>query len=136
MRFPVLFASVLRERTLCAWLLLAGTVLVAANRLGIALWACPFYKMTGLPCPGCGVTRGMGALAQGRWHEAVAFNLFTPVIALGVATMLVVTLLPATMRVTAIHALSRIEARTGLPLLTLIALVLWGFWRMWHGPWL
>ena len=133
MRFPILFANVLRERTLCAWLLVTGTVLVVANRLGLTLWACPFNKVTGLPCPGCGVTRGMGALARGRWHEAIEFNLFTPMIALSVATMLIVTLLPDSRRFATIQVLSKLEQRTGLPLLTLIAMILWGFWRIWKA---
>lgn len=40
---------------------------------------CPFRRMTGLPCPGCGLTRSWVALAHGDLGSAVAFNLFGPV---------------------------------------------------------
>lgn len=32
--------------------------------------ACPFFLLTGLPCPGCGLTRAFVCLGHGRWHEA------------------------------------------------------------------
>ena len=31
---------------------------------------CPFYTLTGLPCPGCGLTRAFVCLGHGHWHEA------------------------------------------------------------------
>lgn len=36
--------------------------------------ACPLLEWTGVPCPTCGGTRAMAALAAGRWMEAFAWN--------------------------------------------------------------
>jgi hypothetical protein len=47
--------------------------------------------------------------------------------------MLIVTLLPDSRRFATIQVLSKLEQRTGLPLLTLIAMILWGFWRIWKA---
>lgn len=54
-------------------------LLVAAYFLretGGAGWmpGCFFRKVTGLECPGCGMTRGTHALLNGRWLEAFRFN--------------------------------------------------------------
>jgi hypothetical protein len=35
---------------------------------------CIFHQVTGYPCPTCGTTRAILALAGGRWREAVLFN--------------------------------------------------------------
>ncbi len=35
---------------------------------------CPFRNITGLPCPGCGTTRSVGALTRGDFTEAWHFN--------------------------------------------------------------
>lgn len=60
--------------------LLTGLVLVAAAGLGYALWVqvthlavpCPFHAITGLQCPGCGVSRMCLALLRldlpGAWQ--------------------------------------------------------------------
>jgi hypothetical protein len=39
---------------------------------------CPFNAVTGLPCPGCGMTRAMLALGQGRLAAAAIFNPLAP----------------------------------------------------------
>jgi len=38
---------------------------------------CPFRAATGLPCPGCGMTRAMLSLGQGKLLDAVDFNPFS-----------------------------------------------------------
>jgi hypothetical protein len=39
---------------------------------------CGFHWLTGRPCPLCGVTRALFALAQGRWREAMYLNALGP----------------------------------------------------------
>ena len=48
---------------------------------------CLFYRITGWPCPGCGLTRSCVCFAHGRWAESVAFH------PLGPPTFLVLALL-------------------------------------------
>ncbi len=56
-------------------LALAGAA-YALRVTGGAGWmpGCVFRKLTGLDCPGCGMTRGTYALLHGRVGEAFAFN--------------------------------------------------------------
>ena len=46
---------------------------------------CGFHWLTGLPCPLCGLTRGLCAFVKGHWHEAIRLNALTP---LGLAMLL------------------------------------------------
>jgi hypothetical protein len=39
---------------------------------------CPFHSLTGLNCPGCGLTRGFNALFQGDIFGALHFNALIP----------------------------------------------------------
>src|SRR5579864_751423 len=39
---------------------------------------CGFYWLTGHPCPLCGMTRAMFAMAKGHFAEAVGFNALAP----------------------------------------------------------
>jgi hypothetical protein len=43
---------------------------------------CGFRRLTGRPCPLCGLTRAMFALAKGHWSDAIAFHALSPVAAL------------------------------------------------------
>ncbi len=43
---------------------------------------CPFHALTGLNCPGCGLTRGFNALFHGDIVSALHFNALLPIYAL------------------------------------------------------
>ncbi len=70
--------------------LLTGLLLVAAVGIGYALWVnlthlsipCPFHAITGLQCPGCGVTRMCLALLRldvaGAWKATPVLLLLRP----------------------------------------------------------
>ena len=58
---------------------IAGSIVLVAlggpSRLGIEL--CWLRRMTGLPCPGCGMTRAVCHLVQGHWTEAIGLHPFS-----------------------------------------------------------
>ena len=82
----------------------ATTVLVAAGAaaaLGAAFLIspdhvedgpviCPFRRLTGLPCPGCGLTRSWVYLAHGQWGDSFAAHPFGVVAVLAALTLVVV----------------------------------------------
>ncbi len=41
---------------------------------------CPFHWLTGLPCPGCGLTRSFVAIARGDWPGAIGYHPFGPLL--------------------------------------------------------
>jgi hypothetical protein len=41
---------------------------------------CPFRALTGLPCPGCGMTRAFCALGHGELRRAIHFNALSPLL--------------------------------------------------------
>lgn len=47
-----------------------GAVLLAGRAVSVHLPACPLRAATGVPCPGCGMTRLADAVAHGRIGEA------------------------------------------------------------------
>ncbi|TAD78364.1 MAG: DUF2752 domain-containing protein [Oscillatoriales cyanobacterium] len=43
-------------------------------------FACPVHWLTGIPCPGCGMTRSFVAIARGQLPAAVDYHPFGPVL--------------------------------------------------------
>lgn len=35
---------------------------------------CPFYELTGLPCPGCGLTRAFVCIGHGQWGASLRWH--------------------------------------------------------------
>jgi hypothetical protein len=76
------------------WHRLGGWALAGAGGMAAALvlhvWApadgpgftlCPLRLFTGLPCPGCGMTRAFAHLAKGEWSAAVHDHPLAPLLA-------------------------------------------------------
>ncbi len=64
----------------------AGLTAAALGVFGTLLWAkalpCAFARLFHVPCPGCGSTRAVLALAHGDLHDLVRYNPLGPVVAL------------------------------------------------------
>ena len=69
-----------------------GLVLAALGAAGAAIptrfWLglpdlCVFHRLTGLPCPTCGLTRSWSALLHGHLAEALQYHLLGPAALLG-----------------------------------------------------
>jgi hypothetical protein len=54
------------------------TGVFSADRIGgvIPLF-CPFKALTGIPCPGCGMTRAILSIIKGDFHGAIGYNPFS-----------------------------------------------------------
>ena len=62
---------------ICCFVLL-GTLLMPPEGLGIRL--CLFYQVSGLDCPGCGMTRGISHLWRGHFLRSVHLHFFAPIV--------------------------------------------------------
>lgn len=71
----------------CGCALAGAAVYTALNEPGAPgsrFLPCAFHRVTGLWCPGCGLTRGTHALFTGHPVEALGYNLFTPLALVGI----------------------------------------------------
>jgi hypothetical protein len=108
---------------------------VAASAAGIG-WACPLHALTGVPCPGCGLSRASVALLRGEWGESLRLHALAPIFLLVVLARAVVVVLPARMRERAARLAQRLESRRAIPLAALSVLI--GYWLLrlalgWRG---
>jgi len=71
---------------------------------------CPFRLLTGLPCPGCGLTRAWVYAAHGRWSESFGANPFG-LVAAGLVLALVVVCLRSAWRRTPVPSLDVLARR-------------------------
>jgi hypothetical protein len=76
-----------RRVQLGLWLaggLLGTAAFLLLGRIGVpqtgGFVICAFRRVTGIPCPGCGLTRAMAALARGELATAVRFHPFAPLL--------------------------------------------------------
>ncbi len=81
------------------WLALAALAIsfvFPVGGLGVDL--CAFHAATGLPCPGCGLTRGLSALSQGDLSTALAMHPFVYALWPTFALLAVLAVLPRRLR--------------------------------------
>ena len=71
-----------RAAPICGGAALAGAAAFVATHdpsaAGTRYPGCVFHQMTGLWCPGCGLTRGTHELLHGHLGAALGYNVFTP----------------------------------------------------------
>jgi len=123
-------ATLMRQRWLCRWLLVAVLILGTSAWQGWGLWSCPFATMTGLPCPGCGMTRAFLAMLRGDWATVLLFHPFAPFFALVGLICSVVALLPERLAGILADQMERFERKTRLPALILLLFACFGLLRM------
>jgi len=74
----------------CGGALAASAAFLATHDPGAAgsrYPTCAFHQMTGLWCPGCGLTRGTYQLLHGHVGAALGYNIFTPVVLVAIVAV-------------------------------------------------
>ncbi|MEA5420936.1 DUF2752 domain-containing protein [Spirulina sp. CCNP1310] len=123
------------------YLRMGGLSLVTSPLLG-AYWFnhsqgssplfCPILEFTGIPCPGCGMTRSFLALAQGDLEGAIAFHLFGPLVfaaCAGFALHIAIELY--TQQEIRYPGLNQWLRKKRVPLLTFLVVILYHGARLW-----
>ncbi len=59
---------------MCLWLSLVALAVGLSHYYRQPVDLCPFRRITGMPCPTCGMTRGVLALGRGDLLGALSFN--------------------------------------------------------------
>ena len=130
-------APLMRQRRMCQMILLSFVLLAGGQLLDLRLWFCPFAELTGLPCPGCGLTRATLALGTGDWHASLRYHPFAAFFIL-VGCFAVIGAVAPTERVEKLAlAVESFERRTRLPVIFLMLLVGFSLLRMlgfWYHP--
>lgn len=106
------------------WVVLVVIYVIAQPpEKGLGVDLCTLHRSTGLPCPGCGMTRSGANLVRGNFARAFQFHPFGYVFMPVVFGLAALSVIPSTLRLTWARRLSRRE----LLLRRSIQLVLWGF---------
>lgn len=110
--------------------LMLGLVLFSPPT-GLGVIGCPFRGATGLPCPGCGITRSMTLATHGRFAESWRMHPFGGVILLLLVALVCWGLLPRALRgrLVATHPTGIVVVKLAA-LLLLIAMSAWWFARL------
>ena len=127
-------STILRDRRF-------GFILTGALGLNIALvalhlpsWECPFFKLTGVPCPGCGLTRACMLLLRGEVQASIRFHAFAPIFVVLISILIVRTLLPRSVAEPLIQKAETLERQTGLTIIILGGLILYWLARLVFFP--
>jgi hypothetical protein len=89
-------------------------------------WSCPFHALTGLPCPGCGLTRAAVECLHGHWGEAVRWHVMGPGVPVAMVLAAAVAVLPERWSGAVIGKLRGVERRSGMGRIVLVVLL--GYW--------
>lgn len=115
---------------MCRVLVATVAILGGTHLMGWSLFPCVFASTTGLPCPGCGMTRATAALLKGQWGPAMNYHPFSPgFLAMG-ALVTWTALTPKHWSDPVARWMKRVEQRTFLPLLFLVCAFIYGLIRM------
>lgn len=75
---------------------MAASFVFPLNGLGVDL--CPLHAASGLPCPGCGLSRGIASITQGDFARAWRMNPFSFLAWAAFVALVLVSVLPASRR--------------------------------------
>jgi hypothetical protein len=127
--FPPI-SPVLLDRKFSIALVGAVGLQIVLVSLSLPGWVCPFFRLTGIPCPGCGLSRASMLLLKGDLAGSLRFHAFAPIFLFAIVALILSILLPKSILQPAIARAVLIERQTGLTALILVALIVYWLARL------
>ncbi len=122
------FSQLLENRRENLLIVGAGIVHLGLNWAGLPGWVCPIRAATGVPCPGCGMTRAAVELLRGEFSASLQTHAFAPLFLLALLLILVALVLPQTQRERFLAFIRRAEIRIGFTSWGLLSMML--YWAL------
>jgi len=123
-------SPLLRDRKFA--MVVAGTAgaQIALVSLNLPGWDCPIFRVTGIPCPGCGLTRAVILLLKGDVQASLHFHAFAPILVLTALALILTLLLPRSITQPAISRVEMLEQKTGFTVIIIVGLILYWLARL------
>jgi hypothetical protein len=128
--FSPVFSSLIQNRTEGLVIVGALTLQTGLHMAGLPGWACPFKSLTGIPCPGCGLTAATGQLFAGKWAESIQTHAFASIFVFAFFVAAIGLFLPRKQRKSMLDWIATFEQRTGITALILVALLVYWVIRL------
>ena len=109
-----IFSTILESRVETAAIVGFGVVHLGLGMMGLSFWNCPILAATGVPCPGCGLTRATMQLFHGNISDSLQTHAFAPIFLMALLLMITVLVLPKSARIKIINFVNRLERRNGI----------------------
>ena len=125
--FTPALAPVMQQRSFLIILAAFAIVQIGLTGAGWRGWQCPIYSVSGVACPGCGLSRATALLVQGHWQAALGMHAFAPVLLMTVMLFAITAVMPRGHQQKLLHGIARLEKRTGIIIILLLAIfIYWG----------
>lgn len=108
------FGVLLRHRGGCIAVVSVMAVMVIFAAMGVQVWWCPWLNLTGVACPGCGMTRSVGAVVCANPDDVWRSHVFGPFLVFIGFLFLLGAVLPSRLRDELSEKVGRFERRTAL----------------------
>ncbi len=128
--FTPTLSALLKNRPACLAVSGATMLHLTLMSLGLPSWQCPLRYGLNIPCPGCGLSRSVAALAHGHWHDAVNIHAFFPLMMAAILLILVASFLTDTARLSLANRLENVEVDFGITNFILVAFVIYWLVRL------
>lgn len=125
--FAPTLALIIQNR--CFLALIAGLSIlqVGLTAAGWRGWQCPIHFISGVPCPGCGLSRAMALFIQGKWQTAIAVHAFAPILAVAVGFLAIAAIMPRSLQHRTARHVAAWERRSGFVAFVVLAMfIYWG----------
>jgi hypothetical protein len=119
------FSSLLESRREGIIIVGTGALHLGLSLAGLPAWNCPIRTVTGVPCPGCGLTHAVIQFLRGDIAASLQTHAFAPIFILALMVMFAALLLPEKYRRALVSTVKDMETHNGFTSYFLLALMLY-----------
>lgn len=128
------YASILKNPADARILAGFGFLHLASILFGFSAWKCPIFLVTGIPCPGCGLSRATAALLQGDLRTMGKIHIFAPIVLIAVVLTGLTLCVPDKVRINIIELIEKVEKHSKISIFIIISIVIYWALRLFLNP--